>query len=1278
MENLELLGIEGIPANTETKNINHSKEGNTPKRVLELKPSQQTESCNQVKGLSEEFSDTAQQSVLYRFSHFLGVDPSDDACPILSKIQDDVGAQKLDLVSPIEKNEKQSLPSSNMKINKQKKQIDKGTVWSAAPEHQFPEGLESDSLGDFPSCSILLRENSQDPTLNMSSVQPVVTAADSVAESETVSNKESSARKKSVFCPPMCFDPFVCMFPLNKIESGTGKLNCNESAVERPKITEAELPKQIPNLEANHLQPSLQSLSGCRVLGSASLEEATQKQPDAKEQDASDNQADGVSGDSSDSWCLTDITQNLQVIDVGDQVSQNGDSAVHHLLSSNPELVQANESGRATSRNGLYTVPAETGNVSLEVADTEEAHADVEMFLSFMSLGSDNTTGETGDSEIQEALTLGLLKQQTRDGNVFNVGETWMTNIVKDTDGAQSLVGAVCRLHGAITLGQQKLCRLEELEAVSHENESDLDAQTPYLDEASEGCDSISCNKKAKLLLRPYGASLLFKTTVKSALDTETQRIAKKKKETGEEKRMPRRSCFSSPKVVPVLTEEQLRETAVQTLYDILLKRVQESPDLDVQEETVRMVAGNVEREMFALFPSSDLRYRNKYRSLLFNLRDPKNTHLFRQVVLGEITPQCLVLMSPIELAPQELAEWRNKENKRALEIIEKEQQQTQKSQVIKLTHKGLIEIEQAPDQTFTLEDLAGSVLHESRVLGVEAESQCASDPRSSTVQHESHLLDSDCLICPGQISPHIQQRNKGRSRRKMAATLRRISTSPDPKRREARISDRVAPRTGIQQKLQVAALWEGFIQMFSIKKFGVKAYLVSGCDSLLCQALPTVIESRGCILPETVWEYVDHIWPAESKAMGLIRFNSTSSRDSQAYTMLYSYLNSKQRYGAVNSNKMEVYIIPLPAFQPVPSKLRSLGGPGLEATHSSLLLALILPQSSPMAPAANSSVSDKLRKRKAVMFQEQMMGKHQVSFPVQGFENNRRKQMLQTQFSCAPQSHFPGSGDFCPRIGTQDEEPLQLGEQDASMDCLDEILWDLVSEQRVTGKEEEPCHTEVFSGAVSPNMETVREFSALFSNPEQQLASESVAEDTSRSSLHDVLQSLGSSLLLMGQQYGFPPEEAPEAPQSMRLEGPPPVPSSCSLPGMLPSLPVNLLDCNNYTFTDPLQLNDLLHYFSYLDTVPSHCFPETPASVYPASHQPSSTVLPLSQHHGGNEVAAVSLIQSLYSLNSQIPHHPFRFQSLHDSAAVQGIIAGPACIPGGLWPPTAPSQERP
>ncbi|XP_029427774.1 SPOC domain-containing protein 1 isoform X2 [Rhinatrema bivittatum] len=1296
-ENLEIWRIERL-----SPNLNCPKEGNVPiqqcspdttnaKKLLKVEPSQQEETPSHAKVVSEDFSDIIEQGIFFRFSSFLGVEPS-VSCLNFPRGEELLQAPSLGLVSETENNERQALPSKICKkMSMHKKQIDKGAACSAPPGHQIPAKLASGKLGEpSSSSSILLNETSQESNFNMSSAQPEETAAltisigGSVAESEADWNSESSVRKQSASCSSMlCSDPFVSLCPLNK--TVTWKLSYKEPAAEGPVVVDPELSTPAPNPEVNLMESSRHSLSSCRVLATAShsLQEATQKQPNVKERDASDTQEDEATGGSSN---LIAVTQTLKLVNMEEeQVCLNGDKAVHHLLSAlkpanSTELVQVHESGRVTARNDLYPVTAERGNGSLGRADTEKSRrADVKTFLSFMSPVAEDT-GQTGSPEMHSGTALGYL-EQLRDGNVFSTEETWMTN----TDCAQNMVGAACRLHEAldIAVGQEELCRLEELETVSLENESEPDqAHSPYLDEMNKGCDdTFSCNKEAKLLLRPYGANLFFKKPVKSVLNTDTQGVPKEKKQPRERKRMLRDRCLSSPEVLPVLCEEQVRGTAVQTLYDVLLKRVQESPDLDVQEETVRRVAGNVEREMFALFPCSDLRYKNKYRSLIFNLRDPKNTHLFRQVVLGEMTPQCLVLMSPIELAPQELVEWRDKEKKRALDIIEKAQRQTQKSQVMKLTHKGLIEVEQAPDQNFSLEDLGGSLLSESRVLREETE--CVADlGRSCTVQHRSCLLDSDCLICLGetwtmegvqnasaerQVTPPIQHKAKVRSRRKIAATLRTILT-PEGEGRDARNRGRAASWTSIQQKQQVVALWEGSIQMFSIKKFGVKAYLVSGCSSsLLSQVLPQVIESRGFILPATVWEYVDHIWPAEAKAMSLIRFNSNSSRDSQAYTMLYSYLNSKQRYGTVNSDRMDIYIMPLPAFQPIPSKLRSLAGPGLEATHSSLLLALILPRISPSAPAANSGGSGKLKKRK-VTFQDQTMGKHQVSSPAHGFQNTKPKQMLYTQSCNLPES-----------LGICSEEPPGLGEQDAFMDCLDEMLWALDREQRMAAEDERP------SSADSPSRETIHALSALYAYPQESPPSENAVEEATRSSLQDVLQSLSSSLLLIGQQHDLPPGEVPGGLQGMRpgesaefqAAKRPPVASSCSFLGMPPSLPLDVLDCNSYSPSGPVQLHDLLHYFSCLGTIPPHRFSQEPTSADPASDPSSSTAF-----SGNNddpqqagaireaEVAIASVLQSLFSLNSQ-------FQPLDPSAPMQGIRTGSSSTPGGPWSPPAPPEER-
>lgn len=55
------------------------------------------------------------------------------------------------------------------------------------------------------------------------------------------------------------------------------------------------------------------------------------------------------------------------------------------------------------------------------------------------------------------------------------------------------------------------------------------------------------------------------------------------------------------------------------------LDRVNDSDDLVMTENEVGKIALNIEKEMFNLFQATDNRYKSKYRSIMFNLKDPKN-----------------------------------------------------------------------------------------------------------------------------------------------------------------------------------------------------------------------------------------------------------------------------------------------------------------------------------------------------------------------------------------------------------------------------------------------------------------------------------------------------------------------------------------------------------------------------------------------------------------------------------------------------------------------------
>lgn len=144
--------------------------------------------------------------------------------------------------------------------------------------------------------------------------------------------------------------------------------------------------------------------------------------------------------------------------------------------------------------------------------------------------------------------------------------------------------------------------------------------------------------------------------------------------------------------------------------------------------------------------------------------------------------------------------------------------------------------------------------------------------------------------------------------------------------------------------------------------------------SSCLPQALPEVIRSAGCIPSNTVWDLLANICPADAKvrAQGglsraghcdhrptvwplgepgcwqvprwwsltllsllpmqdvcVVRLCPHGARDVQNCRLLYCYLNNKQRHGLGAVEDMGVILLPLPAFQPLPAKLRPLGGPG-------------------------------------------------------------------------------------------------------------------------------------------------------------------------------------------------------------------------------------------------------------------------------------------------------------------------------------------------------------
>ncbi|XP_026558606.1 SPOC domain-containing protein 1 [Pseudonaja textilis] len=377
------------------------------------------------------------------------------------------------------------------------------------------------------------------------------------------------------------------------------------------------------------------------------------------------------------------------------------------------------------------------------------------------------------------------------------------------------------------------------------------------------------------------------------------------------------------------LSQEQSRIKVMEALTETLQKRLNESPDLDVQKNTASKIAKKVETEIFKQFGRVDRLYKTKYRSLLFNLKSTDNQVLFHKLMLGKVTPRRLVQMDYLEMASKELAEWRAKKNKHELEIIEKEEREVPRRCSEKFTHKGIIEIYREADIDVASEEIIESLL-------LEVPSLVGSN------QIRELAADSDRVFEPATYKFTFQQQENPSQILHQNITNSEIDKRPQDKGRSAFASSANRPKA---KQSSYSVIWNGLIQTFSVKQFVAKAYPVSGFGPRLCQALPTILQSEGFILPKDVWAYIDSIWPTKREEMGVIRFSPSLSRDFSSYHTLYTYLNNKQRYGIVESSQMEIFLVPLPAYQLVPSQFHPVGGPGLDRCHPALLLGLILPK---------------------------------------------------------------------------------------------------------------------------------------------------------------------------------------------------------------------------------------------------------------------------------------------------------------------------------------------
>ncbi|XP_073420249.1 transcription elongation factor A protein 3-like [Dendrobates tinctorius] len=115
----------------------------------------------------------------------------------------------------------------------------------------------------------------------------------------------------------------------------------------------------------------------------------------------------------------------------------------------------------------------------------------------------------------------------------------------------------------------------------------------------------------------------------------------------------PPSSALLSPSYV---TGDSVRDKCVEMIASAL----KTDDDFKTFEVNCEKIAWEIEECIYKEIKATDMKYRNRIRSRISNLKDPKNPSLRRNVLCGVVSPQNIAIMTAEEMASDELKELRN------------------------------------------------------------------------------------------------------------------------------------------------------------------------------------------------------------------------------------------------------------------------------------------------------------------------------------------------------------------------------------------------------------------------------------------------------------------------------------------------------------------------------------------------------------------------------------------------------------------------------------------
>jgi len=453
------------------------------------------------------------------------------------------------------------------------------------------------------------------------------------------------------------------------------------------------------------------------------------------------------------------------------------------------------------------------------------------------------------------------------------------------------------------------------------------------------------------------------------------KKISKKKPEPGKKsEQIKKPEPVKKPEAIKEIMsekkgEEQLRSNVKKSLLESLSNRISEEPELKTAEENLEDLITKIEEELFNQFGKVDQKYKAKYRSLLFNIKDPKNLNFFKKIMFKWVTPQQLVRMTADEMASQELAEWRERENKHQIEMIRKTEldMMNQSKALVMKTHKGEEIIESRINKETIISELNPDIKIEEKkpqiVLKLPKEDKKEKKKskykdRSSSDDHERRRHKSSRNRHKSHKDKKRRSRDRSKSRDKKVEKNKTVEVKSDhitddsEVSKEEDISDREPSSTVViatpPRMEEISPIWKGTVNFTDVARCDVTMSRLSGNVSGLESELTlTVLECVGRIKQQTVWEYMGKLKKTGTKDIIVTKLSAKFVEQQMSYLSLYQYLSAKNRIAVIDSkpfpNIKDFYIYPLGSHSPIPQVLLPLDGPGVDDYRTHLLLGLIV-----------------------------------------------------------------------------------------------------------------------------------------------------------------------------------------------------------------------------------------------------------------------------------------------------------------------------------------------